>query len=107
MKISAKTMIGCSILLYLKKNGTCQSKDLIDYLDVSKPYFEQCVGYLVKAGIVLTERGCKGGYYLREGSVNLWEVITAYGNSGWDMTGDNLDLFIAGVIEVAKNHNVV
>jgi DNA-binding IscR family transcriptional regulator len=107
MQINAKTTIGRLIVKYLSTNDNVKSNDLVNYIGCSAPYFEQCVKPLVDAGIVITKRGCKGGYELREGVITFWDLISANNNKGWDFTGDSLDSFIREVVEVAKKHKVV
>jgi len=107
MQINAKTKIGQSIVQYLSTNSDVKSKDLVEHLKCSAPYFEQCVKPLVDKGIVITKRGCKGGYELREGGITFWDIISANNNSGWDFTGGDLDHFIEKVIQCAVRHKVV
>ncbi len=107
MQINAKTIIGRSIVKYLSTSDNVKKKDLVEYLGCSAPYFEQCVKPLVDAGIVITKRGCKGGYELREGAITFWDLIKANDNKGWDFTGDDLDHFIEEVIQCAVRHKIV
>lgn len=107
MQINAKTMIGLDIIGYLEKNEDVKSTDLIEHLDVSKPYFEQCVKFLVNSGLVIAKRGCMGGYALRVGVITYWDLIQAYGNKGWMLDCTGFDAVIAEFIEVAKKHKIV
>lgn len=77
MKISKGTDYALHSLLYLISNGDNQPvtvKRLSDVLNVSVTYLSKILTQLVKAGVIKSASGAKGGYYL----VNNWEAIRIY-----------------------------
>lgn len=75
MKISTKGRYGLRIMLELalhhdKKLLTVKS--IAEKQDISEKYIEQIIGLLNKAGLVRSQRGVSGGYWL----ANLPENIT-------------------------------
>lgn len=77
MKISKGTDYALHSLLYLISNGDNQPvtvKRLSDVLNVSVTYLSKILTQLVKAGVIKSASGAKGGYYL----VNNWESIRIY-----------------------------
>jgi Rrf2 family protein len=68
MKVSTKTRYGLRIMLQLAEalpdGKALKGKDIVNKQGISEPYMEQIMIKLRKAGWVVTERGCQGGYKL-------------------------------------------
>lgn len=68
MKVSTKTRYGLRIILQLvdasSSENSVKGRDIVRQQGISEPYMEQIMIKLRKAGWVITERGCKGGYRL-------------------------------------------
>ncbi len=66
MKVSTKTRYGLRIMLQLTETlssgNAVKGKDIVSKQAISEPYMEQIMIKLRKAGWVITERGCQGGY---------------------------------------------
>jgi Rrf2 family transcriptional regulator, cysteine metabolism repressor len=75
MKVSTKTRYGLRIILQLAEvssdEGAVKGRDIVSKQGISEPYMEQIMIKLRKAGWVVTERGCKGGYKLNVSSEDI------------------------------------
>ena len=75
MKVSTKTRYGLRIILQLAEALSSESavrgKDIVSKQGISEPYMEQIMIKLRKAGWVITERGCYGGYKLNVAPANV------------------------------------
>ncbi|WP_436875582.1 RrF2 family transcriptional regulator [Mammaliicoccus sciuri] len=77
MKISKGSDYGLHALAYLiakRDQKPINVKSLSETLNVSVTYLSKILTQLVKAGVIKSASGAKGGYYL----VNNWEDITVY-----------------------------
>ncbi|WP_239749839.1 Rrf2 family transcriptional regulator [Mammaliicoccus sp. O-M53] len=77
MKISKGTDYGLHALAYLiakKEQQPINVKRLSEVLNISITYLSKILTQLVKAGVIKSASGAKGGYYL----VNNWEQISVY-----------------------------
>ncbi len=75
MKVSTKTRYGLRIMLQLAEalpdGKALKGKDIVNKQRISEPYMEQIMIKLRKAGWVVTERGCQGGYKLNVVPANV------------------------------------
>ena len=84
MKVSTKTRYGLRIILQLAEafsgKNAVKGRDIVRKQGISEPYMEQIMIKLRKAGWVITERGCKGGYKLNvaPGDVTILDFIELF-----------------------------
>ena len=105
MKISKKSIIAASIVRYLKKTNKATEREIADHLGISCPYFHQTVKFLVKAGIVKSERGNNGGYTLNKDNVTYKDVVMAVDGKHWEYKGD-WKIVVDQLKEVLKSNEV-
>jgi len=80
MRLSTRARYGTRILLELAFHwgkGPVLLKDISKSQEIPLPYLQQLIGPLVKAGIIKTTRGARGGISLLKppGGIRLSEVI--------------------------------
>lgn len=84
MRVSTKTRYGLRIILQLAEalpdGKAVKGKELVSVQGISEPYMEQIMIKLRKAGWVVTERGCQGGYKLNVApeSVTILDFIELF-----------------------------
>ena len=84
MRVSTKTRYGLRIVLQLAEaqpgGEALKGKDIVKRQKISEPYMEQIMIKLRKAGWVVTERGCQGGYKLSVApeSVSILDFIELF-----------------------------
>jgi len=84
MKLSTKTRYGLRILMQIamdSKNGqSVNGRTVSEKQNISELYLEQIMIQLKKAGLVKTERGCRGGYRLNRppDEINLKEIMELF-----------------------------
>ncbi|MBU8901375.1 MAG: Rrf2 family transcriptional regulator [Victivallales bacterium] len=84
MRVSTKTRYGLRIILQLAEalpdGKAVKGKELVSVQGISEPYMEQIMIKFRKAGWVVTERGCQGGYKLNIApeSVSILDFIELF-----------------------------
>ncbi len=67
LQVTTKVQYGIRAVIELAKNydqGLLKTRDIVELQGVPKNYLEQILNQLLKAGIVKSRRGTKGGYEL-------------------------------------------
>jgi len=80
MKLSTKGRYGVRLMLDLAMNfdkGPVYLKDIAKRQEISEKYLWQLISVLKNAGLVNSERGAKGGYFLARhpGKITLRDIV--------------------------------
>ncbi len=87
MKYTKATNYALHTILYMMEHGKNEKlsvRTLADYFDVSVTYLSKILTQLVKAGLIESVSGVKGGYVLHRGmeDISFMDVIRATEGSG-------------------------
>ncbi len=77
MKLNAKTVIACKIVISLKGGRRLTAKKIAEETGKTPKSLEDSLVALVKAGIIIGKKGCKGGYILVKENITLLDIIDA------------------------------
>lgn len=82
MKISTKGRYALRLMLDMaihKDEGAIKLKDIASRQEISEKYLEQIIATLNKQGLVVSQRGASGGYYLSKSpkEYTVGEIIRA------------------------------
>jgi Rrf2 family protein len=95
MKISARTDYALRVLLELASDTsepmTCEG--IADTQQIPYRFLKSVVGDLRRAGLVASQRGCDGGYWLAQNAANISvaEVVEAVDGSVLNVRGEVLE----------------
>jgi len=109
MQINSKTQYAVKILKYLLEEDVAKGKDIIKHLKISAPYLEQIMVVLIKNKLVVSIRGCNGGYKLAEnaGDKTMWDVIHAFNSESWQADNCALGRLKKDFEDVARGVNLM
>ena len=77
MKLHAKTVIACKVVIALKGGERLCAHKIAAETGYSLKYLEITLGDLSRAGIISGKKGCKGGYILVQENTTLLDIIDA------------------------------
>ena len=77
MKLHAKTVIACKVVISLKSGERLCAHKIAAATGYSLKYLEFTLADLSKAGIISGKKGCKGGYILVHDNITLLNIIDA------------------------------
>ncbi len=82
MKFSTKSRYGLRLMLELAlvyNKHLVQVKDISKNQGISEKYLEQIIPHLKNAGLIKSQRGAKGGYYLamKPSEINTRQIVEA------------------------------
>ncbi|MDR0670700.1 MAG: Rrf2 family transcriptional regulator [Oscillospiraceae bacterium] len=97
MRISAKGRYALAAVTEIarssSKNENISTISIASQLGISKIYLEQVFAQLKKGGVLVSEKGSRGGYQLAQApkNISVWDVLMIVENALMDPAGSSVE----------------